>query len=763
MSQQLLLKLGCFACLTGACTPRPSRAPAQAPAPSQSVDNNPVSDSQKASARTPDLLARTSMVFETRFDIDVEDEYRWMETHTQELQDWIRRHDARTRSHLAKLDHRDALFARIKELLDESSETRLLTIRNNTLFYLRQSPGENQPSLVARHYPNGKERILFDPTKQQPPGAIDNYMPSPDGKLIAINWSSHGSEIGSIVFVETDTGKLRKDSLPRVWGEFPAQWTSDGKQVAYTQMLEPQTNVDPMLNMRVLRHRLGTSLGKDEQLLQAGNNPSMKFLPQEFPILEFSKDGKWAVATGRGARPDMRLAFASADNLSNNTRWTTIAEYSDQIQDYFIDRDLLYVLTTKDAANGKVVAYKLRSPNLEPTVVVPHDPTRTLESIHPSKNGLYVKRMNNGSEQLSWHKYGSSNAIPVSQSLPGSIDNINALGESDEIAFHLEGWTTPPRYYQWSPQTKTARELSLPSRAPADFSNVVVRRVEVPGIEHAMVPMTLLLPKDLKMNGEAPFHVRAYGGYGLTMVPRYFPSQLAWLERGGGLAFVHVRGGGAKGRAWHDAGRGKNKKIGVDDLLAGIRYLSEQGYSSPSHIAVQGASMGGVLVGGALVTAPDAFNATILSVPLLNPLRMLAAANGANDIAELGGSPETAEGYSILHAMDPYHKIDHKNAYPPTMFEVGLNDNRVPLWHAGKFAARLLVNNPKNEVWIRADADGHGIGTPRDMMARKLADRYAFLLSVLSSGQSTEELRLRTVPVHPEFKKTLESFPEKTN
>lgn len=720
----LILCLG----LTSGCIIRTGAQPSQPPQPAAQTPVKPLVD--------PALHARTVDVKEELFGVTVPDEYRWMETQTEELVDWVEKHGTRTRGHLDALAQRDQLQTRILELIDEDQNARSVARRGERVFFLRQVKGQTQPSLVVRDNLSSSDRVLFDPAKQKEAGSIDNYMPSPDGSVVALNWSNAGAERGAIRFIDVNTGALLPDILPRIWGEFPAHWAKDGKSVAYTQMLPLKKGVDPMLNMKVKHHVLGQPAEQDAILLDGTSNPTLKFVPQEFPILEFSGDGKWAIATGQGARSDVQIAVASTKGLSDKTKWNYIANYDGQISGYTVHSNKLYVLTTKGAPNGQVQVYDLKRPGQAPTTLIAADPQSTISSIHSSKNGLFVETQKNGVESLSWYNFGTKSSVPVPLAVQGSILDMETSSTSDEILLRQESWTQAPKFYQWSPTASTASAVNLPSPTPVDFSGVTVERVEVPSQGGAMVPMTLIYRKDLKKDKSTPFHVRAYGGYGMTMLPRYFPSQLAWLEQGGGLAFVHVRGSGAKGRAWHEGGRGKNKHIGVADLIAGIKYLDTQGYSSPKKIGVQGTSMGGVLVGGALVAEPSAFGATILSVPILNPLRILAAPNGANQIAELGGSPETQEGFTILHAMDPYTKIAQDGGYPETMFEVGLHDNRVALWHPAKFAARLIAKNPQTQVWIRPDADGHGIGTPRDKIAQKLADRYAFLLHALADKKA---------------------------
>jgi prolyl oligopeptidase len=112
---------------------------------------------------------------------------------------------------------------------------------------------------------------------------------------------------------------------------------------------------------------------------------------------------------------------------------------------------------------------------------------------------------------------------------------------------------------------------------------------------------------------------------------------------------------------------------------------------------------------------------------MVNPLRMLAAENGANQIGELG-DPRTEAGYKSILAFDPYLNLT-KATYPAVIFTVGLNDHRVAPWMTGKMAARLQALSPGHPTLVRVETDaGHGIGSTRDQGFAQTADVWAFLL-----------------------------------
>lgn len=140
--------------------------------------------------------------------------------------------------------------------------------------------------------------------------------------------------------------------------------------------------------------------------------------------------------------------------------------------------------------------------------------------------------------------------------------------------------------------------------------------------------------------------------------------------------------------------------------------------------------MGGVIIGRTLTERPDLFGAVHIGVGIVDPLRILAAENGANQVVELG-DPKLEAGYRSLLEMDPYQHVKAGTAYPAVLFTVGLNDKRVAPWMTGKMAARMLAATTSGKpILIRVEGDaGHGIGSTRDQSYAERADVWAFMLA----------------------------------
>jgi prolyl oligopeptidase len=201
---------------------------------------------------------------------------------------------------------------------------------------------------------------------------------------------------------------------------------------------------------------------------------------------------------------------------------------------------------------------------------------------------------------------------------------------------------------------------------------------------------------------------------------------MVWLDKGGAFAFCGTRGGGERGRDWHEGGRGPNKPRGMEDLAACARQLTAMGIAPAKGPLIIGGSMGGTLVPTAALSDPGAFGAMITQVGILNPTRIGAAENGANQFAEIG-NPDDPQQFRDLVAMDAYQMIPAAAPPVPSMMVIGLNDRRVVPWMTAKWVARARVKWPDAPIYLRGDADaGHGVGSAEDVRRSEAADLYAF-------------------------------------
>src|SRR6516225_6537179 len=189
--------------------------------------------------------------------VTVEDPYQWLENDDDpQVKAWSDAENQRTRQYLDKLPDHAAIEKQLTEWYAKTSPSYFsLVARPGILFAMKFQPPKQQPLLVTLASVDDlkSEKIVLDPNVLDAKGTttIDWFVPSLDGKRIAVSLSRGGSEDGALHFYETATGKALPDTIAHV--QYPtaggsAAWNADGTGVYYTRFPRKGERPDADLN-----------------------------------------------------------------------------------------------------------------------------------------------------------------------------------------------------------------------------------------------------------------------------------------------------------------------------------------------------------------------------------------------------------------------------------------------------------------------------------------------------------------------------------
>lgn len=654
----------------------------------------------------------------------IHDPYRWMETEDDELRNWMLDSAKHTSSQFNQIPGRQRMHNAVMKLMEGGDATYNVTQINERVFYLRRGVKENQGKLYVKH--KGAERLLVDPGDYQTgskPAAIHNYTVSPSGRYLAFHISEGGAEIGTIRFIDTLSGQLLKDTLSPVWGEFKALWQGD--HAVYATVMTDLVKEDPLQAMQVVKHQLGGKTSMPVLGFNVANAP--EYQPNEFPIVAPLATSDWLMGYATGARPDYRLLLRH----KSAEQWHAVIGYEDRVTSADIVDDTLYFISKKDAPNGRLFSLDLsRSLSIDDAKLVLDESQHQLQEVITTRDGVIINSAVDGYDLV---RTINPNGKVLDITLPqqGIISDLKRIDDGKSFTLSIENAKSARKYYTFI--DNKFEPMGIQAHTHPRPKGFVMLREEAISADGTKVPVTIY-GSDKNLASPSPAVLYSYGGYGHSLRPWYRPMMYPFIDEGGIWVDCHVRGGGEKGRAWHEGGRGKNKPNGHADFIACAEHLVKTGRSLPQMIGGYGGSMGGVLVGPAVLKRPDLIGHAILSVATLNPTRILAAQNGMNQVAELGDPRIEAE-YNSIYEMDAYEWLNRAQAHPDIMLDVGLNDQRVELWGSGKFAARYQALDRGPLVLIRADVEaGHGIGSTKAQKVNRYTDVYTFMLN--RSGHS---------------------------
>lgn len=486
-------------------------------------------------------------------------------------------------------------------------------------------------------------------------------------------------------------------------------------------MAVPAEGVDPITGMTAFVAPV--TGGSAVQVMGNG----MLIPPEVFPLVIAPAGEPFVIGAGVGARADNEFWIAPAASLHNGApQWRKVAGLEDKVTYAVARGPYLFVQTTKTNPAGTLLRYPLAEDGTPgaPEVMLEGSPERLLRAFESAGDGIYVGASRDGAAQLWFLPEGNGPAQEVALPFEGSIFGLAADADRRGASLTMGGWTQGTTALRV--KNGTATPTGLAAEVWDGARDMTVTRVDVTSKDGTSVPMVVLRRKGA--SGRTPTIVDGYGAYATDNVePVYAREQMAWLDKGGAFAYCGTRGGGERGRDWYEGGRGTNKPRGMEDLAACAQTLTAIGIAPEGGPLVTGASMGGVLVPTATLRHPEAFGAMVTRVGIVNPVRIGAAENGANQFAEIG-NPADPQQFRDLLAMDAYHMITASPAPPPpTLMVIGLNDRRVAPWMTAKWVARARAKWPDAPIYLRGDTQsGHGLGTAEDVRSAQVADIYAF-------------------------------------
>jgi prolyl oligopeptidase len=690
--------------------------------------------------------APSQRVTDTLHGVSVPDPYRNLENLKRpDTQRWLKAQGEYGADLLARIDGREAMTQRIQALASESGDVvwGLMRMPGERSYFMRRKVGENQMKLVLRAGPNGPDRVLVDPEPMSQatgvPHAINFFMPSWDGKTLAYGVSSGGSENASLYLMDIASGKPLGTPIPRVQ-ERNIHWSPDSRSLTYNQLRElpagtPETETFLDTTVFVLtldRARRPGAVARP--LFGPLVNRALKLDRLDVAEVMFAPDSRYMIArTTDTTVPEGRLYVAPVAELARkNIAWRQIASAADKITQVRLRGDTLYLRTYAGAPRGRVLALTLANPVLANAVeVVPEPDAGVMKGFVLGRDALYTEVQLGFNVRARRHTgstpgQGTDAAPAIAGSTYVAADPASAYRD---VWVTTSNWTEPARLMALATDGSSRDTGLLTTIRPAGTPELEASEVLVPSHDGALVPLAILRRKGLVLDGSNPTLLVGYGAYGFTFQAFFDPRNIAWLERGGVLAFANVRGSGAFGDPWYRAGFKATKPNTWKDGLACAHYLIDQRFTSPATLGIWGTSAGGIFVGRAVTTEPALFAAAIFDVGVMDAVRAETSANGITNTSEFGSVANAAE-FPALLEMSTYHQIRDATPYPAVMFIHGLNDPRVDVWQSAKAAARLQATSTSGKpILLRLDGQaGHGVGSTAQQGYSKQADIYSFLL-----------------------------------
>src|ERR1700730_8784171 len=387
-------------------------------------------DAPVAALAPPDTPVRA--VKENFFGMEISDPYRWLEDlKSPEVSSWMHAQNDYTRAVLERIPNREKLRARITELDDAGVRVVSLQSFGGRLFYLKQSAGEDNRKLYVRDGSAGAERLLLDPQTRTANGvhySVDYFQASPDGKLVAVGISPGGSENSVLHVLDASDGKKVGPSIDRA--QFGAvYWLPDNHSFFYNRLRKlapdyPRTAF--YLNSKDYLHHIADDPEKDVAVFGNGLSSAVSMTETDLPFVTVPPGSKYAFGLiAHGVQNENTIFVTSLDSLHDaSASWRKIADVGEEVTNFDIHGDHVYLLSHHDASRFKILSVDLPKDEVAHARVLMAASDAVVTGDQAAADALYVQKLDGGLGRLWRLAYDGGTATQIRLPFDGAIQEI---------------------------------------------------------------------------------------------------------------------------------------------------------------------------------------------------------------------------------------------------------------------------------------------------------------------------------------------------
>jgi len=660
------------------------------------------------------------------FGTKIADPYRWLENDTSaETKKWVDAENKITQNYLSQIPYREAIKRRLTEIWNYPKETAPFKV-GEYYFFTKNDGLQNQSVWFIKKGLGAEEELFLDPNTLTADGTASVSLLgfSNDKKYLAYAVAQSGSDWSNIYIMEIATKKKLTDELK--WTKFSgAAWKGDG--FYYSRYDEPVKGMALSAAnkfQKVYFHKLGEAQTADRLIFEDKTNPNLYF------GADVTEDERFLVL------------YASAGTSGNSLYVQDLKDTDGKISllvkgfenNHSIINNVgskLLLNTDLGAQNKQVVLIDPKKPEPENWEKIIPESELALEGVGSGGGFLWASYLKDASTNIIQFDVTGKKIREVKLPDIGTVSGFGGFKDDSEFFYSFTNFTTPGTTYRYN---IGKGESTLYRKSALKFNNedYETKQIFYSSKDGTKVPMFIVHKKGIKLDGNNPVFLYAYGGFQVSLTPAFSLSRMLFLEHGGIYVQPSLRGGSEYGEAWHKAGMLEKKQNVFDDFIGAAEYLVKEKYTNPSKIAISGGSNGGLLVGACMTQRPELFKVALPAVGVLDMLRYHKFTVGWGWVVEYGSSNKK-EDFDYLIKYSPLHNIKLGVNYPATLITTADHDDRVVPAHSFKFAATLQEKyKGENPMLIRIETKaGHGAGKPTAKLIDEATDIWSFVFQNL--------------------------------
>ncbi|NVK25908.1 MAG: S9 family peptidase [Gammaproteobacteria bacterium] len=666
---------------------------------------------------------RKGDVVDEYFGTKVADPYRWLEDDmSDETAQWVKAQNKTTYGYLEQIPYREEIKTRLATLMDYERVGMPFVEGDYTYFY--KNDGLQNQSVLYRQKEDAEPEVFLDPNTFSEDGTVSlaGISFTEDGSKAVYMISEGGSDWRKARVIDTESKQILETELVDL--KFSGLSWQGNEGFYYSSYDKPEgSELSAKTDQHKLYyHKLGTAQ-KDDKLVFGGTDAEK----HRYVWGTVTDDNKYLIISASVSTSGNKL-FIKALN-KKNAPLVAIVDNTDSDTNYIGSKgDDIFLLTNLDAPNKRVVKVNVKSPTPANWLDVIAE-TENVLNISTGGQYIFANYIKDAVSMIEQYDFDGNKVRDIQLPEVGSASGFSGKKSQKQVYYSFSNYKTPNTIFSFNVDSGESKEHAR-SEVKFDSSQYESTQVFYTSKDGTKVPMIITHKKGLKLDGSNPTILYGYGGFNVSLTPRFSSTRAAWLQLGGVYAVANLRGGGEYGKKWHKAGTQMQKQNVFDDFIAAAEYLSDEGYTSANKLAVMGGSNGGLLVGAVMTQRPELMQVALPAVGVLDMLRYHTFTAGAGWAYDYGTAEQSKDMFEYLLGYSPVHNVKSGLNYPATLITTGDHDDRVVPAHSFKFAAELQDKHTgSNPTLIRIETDaGHGAGTPISKTIEQYADIFGFTL-----------------------------------
>jgi len=639
--------------------------------------------------------------------VSVEDHFRWLEDRNSEpTSQWLAAQAKAVEAYFGSDDQLTSAQDEIRSGLDLDIVDQPV-FAGGRYFYRRRLPGDPQPSICVCDADRSHEQVLINPLAAGSEYSVSLCRVSDDGRFVAYELRHGGEDRSTIRFVEAPSGLSLPDTIPH--GRHRGLvFSPDGDGYYYCQDVDAEER-------RIQYHAFGeASEGQTLLAVPAEENSRLILIGDGVRL-----GAVWMRGAGEAMILDLWIRSFDLED-----QWALVCSRRKTPFCPFLSDGRIFATDYSRVPNGELLQFE--DGGVERAVML-KGATVSARRFALLGRRVFLQTNQNGSSQVDCWSLGGGAMQNILSSSEGSFRLLPRLSNTAKLFVKYESFVDPGTIYEVDAESGTMARWH-PINTASSSARIAVSRSTYASKDGTEIAITIVRSR----NGDGssstgPCIMTSYGGFGVSMQPRYSVFVNAMLRRGATFVMPHIRGGGEGGSSWHEAGRRRLKRNAFDDFIAAAEWLCQQAITTPRQLGIFGGSNSGLLVAVAMTQRPELFGAVLCIAPLLDMVRYEKLDHAAPWVVEYGTVDEEEEFLHLL-SYSPYHQVHAGTSYPAILLVAGDRDERCNPAHARKMAAQLLeVSTGTRPILLDHDSlRGHRPTLPFESRVEAVARRVRF-------------------------------------